>query len=274
MKKYIPTLFRLIHKSKEENLSLAANDMTYKLLLALFPFIMFVMAVLGFFNLDIYYITDNLNDFIPTEIIGLVEIFIKDIVNVRRPNLLSFSILLTLYSSSSGFMSLITGINKAHHLEDRRNFIKIYLVSFLMVLTFTLALAVSIVGIVFSTLIIETIGHIFTISLFSVVLYNFLLFVISLGIIIFAVVVLMRLALVKKLRLKELLPGAIFTTLGWIISSFGFNIYVTNWSNMSSVYGSVGTFMVLMLWLNLICNVILLGAGLNAVLIEEKNEQF
>lgn len=272
MKKYLPEIFTVLKKFKDDNLSLAANDMTYKLLLALFPFILFIMAVLGFFNLDAYYIIDNLNDFIPHEIIGLVDVFITDIVSVRRPNLLSFSILLTLYSSSSGFGSLINGINTAFHLEETRHIFKRYWISLLMVLTFTLAMAVSIVGIVFSTLIIDFLHHFFAFGPFMVFLYNVLLFLISMGIIIFSVIIILGLATNKKIKKRDLLPGATFTTLGWFVSSFGFNLYVSNWRNMSSVYGSVGAFIVLLMWLNLICNVILMGAAINARVLERKTE--
>ena len=273
MKKYLPICLNLIQKIRQEDLSKTANDMTYKLLLALFPLLMFLLTVLGFFELDIYYITDVLADVIPTEILGIVEVFTAEVVNVRRPSLLSFSILFTLYSASGGFRSMMSGVNAAYGLQEKRGPIQVYAISLLMVLTFTLAIVFSIVGIVFSTLIIDFLRQWLTLSPLMVVLYNFLTFLVTFVIVIGAILCINRISLYKKIRLRALLPGAIFTALGWLIASGGFSIYVTNWGNMASVYGSVGGFMVLMIWLNILCHVLVIGAGFNAVVMAERKKE-
>jgi len=66
------------------------------------------------------------------------------------------------------------------------------------------------------------------------------------------------------------LPGAIFSTLGWLISSLGFAYYVNNYNNYSGAYGGIGAVIVLMLWLYITSIIILLGGEVNALLAFQK----
>jgi membrane protein len=66
------------------------------------------------------------------------------------------------------------------------------------------------------------------------------------------------------------MPGATFSTLGWLISSLGFAYYVNNFNNYSSVYGGIGGVIVLMLWLYITSIIILLGGEINALLAFER----
>ena len=67
--------------------------------------------------------------------------------------------------------------------------------------------------------------------------------------------------------LKEVIPGAIFTTFGWIMVSLLFSLYVNNFSNYSNMYGGIGGIIILLIWLYWISVIILLGGELNASLI-------
>jgi membrane protein len=70
----------------------------------------------------------------------------------------------------------------------------------------------------------------------------------------------------KRLNWKEVLPGALFSTLGWILTSIGFSYYVNNFGNYSKVYGSIGAVIALMSWLFISSVIILMGGELNATL--------
>ena len=71
-----------------------------------------------------------------------------------------------------------------------------------------------------------------------------------------------------KVQLKSVLPGALFATVGWIVTSLGFSYYVSSFGNYSKTYGSIGTIIVLMMWLYFSAIILMLGGQLNAVMTE------
>ena len=74
----------------------------------------------------------------------------------------------------------------------------------------------------------------------------------------------------RRMRLTEVVPGSVFATLGWLLTSLGFAYYVDNFSNYSRFYGSIGGVVILLIWLYYSAVIILLGGELNAALAYEK----
>jgi len=68
----------------------------------------------------------------------------------------------------------------------------------------------------------------------------------------------------RRLKWREVIPGAIFSTLGWIVVSFGFAFYVNNFGDYSKVYGSIGAVIILLTWLYLTSVIIIIGGEINA----------
>jgi membrane protein len=75
-----------------------------------------------------------------------------------------------------------------------------------------------------------------------------------------------------KMKCKSAIPGAIFATIGWIITSLGFSFYVSNFGNYTSTYGSIGGIIILMIWLYLSAFIILLGGEINAFYAEKSKQ--
>jgi membrane protein len=76
----------------------------------------------------------------------------------------------------------------------------------------------------------------------------------------------------RKLYLKSVIPGAIFATLGWILVSLGFSMYVSSFANYSATYGSIGGIIVLMMWLYFSGTILMVGGQINAVMQERKEK--
>lgn len=247
-------------------LSTLANTMTYKLLFSTFPFLVFLLTLLGFFTIDFHVLTDAMQSAIPAEILGVVEVFAHEVVNVRRPKLLSLSLLLAIVSSTSGFRSLVAGLKKAYHQEESRSTIKIYGHSLLLVILFTGAMFLSALGIIFGDTILGWVAEYFYLNTFTYIAYNIVSIAASLAVMLAVVVIINCIALGVKLPLREVLPGAVFTVAIWALAGFAFNLYIRNFSDMTKVYGSVAGIMVLLIWLNIICIVLLVGGALNGVL--------
>ena len=263
-------LRKIYNKANSDNLYMSANDMTFRLLLALFPFLLFLMTIAGFLDLDMGYLLDVIDGIVPVEVISVIEVFGEQVVGVQMTGLLYVSLFIAVYSSTSGFRSLVYGLNKAYGLSDTRHFVRVWLTSFFLMVVFTAAIVLTMIGLIFRG---TLRGFLYVMSIAPGVvswLDNTFVIVLSLGLVTFCVLLTNRLALSEKIPIKNILPGSFFTVVVWLLASFGINRYVQNFSAMVTVYGSVAAIMVLMLWLNIICGVLLLGGAINAVLYGSK----
>lgn len=268
MKKFITFLIKLIKTSKENNLFSLANELTYKLLLALFPFIIFLMTLVGFFNIDYSYFIKEIGGALPDAVYDMLNVFIAEVVDVKRAGVLSVSLFISIYSSSSGFLAVMRGINKAYGQKEARNFIVARIVSILLVLILATGIILSITSLVFGDIIYAWIGRMVKMTPTTRFLIGFFGYLITMIILLVSIIVIYHFASSKKTPFYSLIPGALTTLIVWIIASKAFNIYINNFAKFSAVYGSIGSVFVLMYWLNIISVVLLVGGEINALLYE------
>ena len=258
---------------KQQNLQATAHAMTYKLLLALFPFLLFLMTVAGFLDLDISELLDVIEGIVPAEVVNLIEVFGEQVVGVQMAGLLYISLAIAVFSSTSAFRTLVAGINKAHGVADPRHPVLVWVVSFLLLIIFAVAVILTMVGLVFRGFIESyLIGANIVVPGLSW-LYNLLMIAVNIGFVLITVLITNYVSLYKKMPMKQILPGSFFTVIVWIAASYGFGFFVSNFSRMATMYGSVAAVMVIMIWLNILCHVMLFGGVVNAWLMKSKDPE-
>ena len=266
MDKIIVFLMKVYKEVKEDDLLSIANNLTFKMLLSLFPSVLILMSMLSYFNIDPSYLIASLKGSLPDDIMNVAVPFIIDLTQIKNPGILSFSIVFLIYSASGGFNTVMQGINKAYGQKDLRNFFHRRFVSIVLLVFFIIAIVFSLVMLIFSDNVYHFItGHFPNLYMLESI-FSFVGYILTVGVLLICVVAINFLALARKKQLPQLLPGSCFTVVCWVILSKGFNIYVNNFSRYSALYGSVAGIMILMLWLNLICMVLLVGSEINAVI--------
>ena len=271
IKKFASDLFAEI---KKDDMLSAANDLTYKIFFSAFPFAIFLMSVAGFLKLDENLMTERIINILPDIIKAHAAGFIKNISAGRSANILSFSLVISVWSASSGFRTATRSINKAYGLKDRRGLFYKFLVSAALVLIFGGIIILCFVLLIFGDNILAYIKNNITGEynmLFGI--FNILRYIISVIILFFSVILINKTALLKnkRPRLKDLACGSLFTCAAWISASALFNIYIDKFADYPAVYGSVGAVIALMLWINIMCVSLLAGSEINVVL--EKKPQ-
>ncbi len=260
----------LIKKMDDDELIALSSQLSYSLVLAFFPFLIFLMTIIGFLRLDSQQVLIFLEALLPDEIYILIHNIVKFIIDSREGPLLSFSLFLSIWSSSAGFRAVMRGLNKAYNVVDTRNYIVKIILSIFYTVGLVLLIALMLILVVFG----GTIGDLFVKFFVDYVDVNIVLnswylirytFIVVLMISVFAIIY-YYVPLVRNKRLLNVLPGAVFTTIAWIFISMGFTYYVNELSNFSILYGSIGTVIVLMIWLFLTSMIILLGGEINAIL--------
>lgn len=270
-KSFLDTIIYFIVKVNSDDIFALGAQLAYYLMLSFFPFLIFLMTIVGFSRLNSADILDGLRTILPNNVFSLIDTTVIELVDTQNAGLLGASIILTIWSASSGFRAVIKGLNKAYNVKDSRSFIKRSFVA----IVFTLALAIIIVLTLAMLVFGELIGkYLLTILPFEEVIISIwnlgrYLIVISMMIWIFACMY--RYTPAKKIPWREVYPGAIISTLGWIIVSLGFSYYINNIANYSRLYGSVGAVFVLMTWLYITSMILILGAEFNSVMRVKRN---
>ena len=266
IRRQINLLIHLIVKIKRDDVFAISSQLAYYLILSFFPFMIFLITLIGFSPLSSVEVLNNLNAILPKSIVDLTKSIIFEVVDTQHTGLLGVSVLLMIWTSSSAFRAVIKGVNKAYDFKESRSFIKRAIISMggimSLALIILLALAMLVFGNVIGAHIISKIPF-YKIIIF---LWNMFRYAFVFIVMIFIFALIYMFAPAKRLKLKEVVPGAIFSTMGWIVVSFVFSFYINNFSNYSRFYGSLGAVFILMTWLFLISMIFILGVEINCVI--------
>lgn len=256
---------QLAKKVIDDDLLALSNELAYKILLSIFPFMIFLVTLLGFLNLESSAFVLRLFEQLPADISIVFIDFISEVQERPSTGLLSISLLISIYSSSNGFKAVIRGVNKAHGYKDHRNFVTKTALCIALMLIFTFSIITMLVLWVFSDAIIAGLTTVipFNINIVVKFFYTAIAFVMLVG-----VTALMYYLACARHGKGKTLPGACATVILWAISSNVFAIFVSQFSNISIIYGSIAGVFILIIWLNLIAFFLLLGNSVNALLNE------
>lgn len=259
-------IIELFKRIKEDDIISKAGDLTFKMLLSLFPFILFLMALASYFEIDVTVLIDGMYQGLPADIVDFIAPFMIELFEIRRPQMLSISFLIMLFSASGGFNTAMKGINKAHGHIDERNFFHRRLISIALVLVFAVAIISAMIMLIFNNTIYNfAMNHLYNTAFLNVI-FSFFGYLVSIGILLFSVIIINSLSLAKKKHFSAILPGASVTVVCWVLLSRAFSVYVNNFSNHSALYGSVAGIMLFLIWLNLVCTFMLIGSEINAII--------
>lgn len=251
-----------------------AAAMSYYLLLSIFPFLIFMINLLGYIPIiHINKFLHSFDDLIPHSAFALIESIIKSAIHDRNISLTVVSFIFTLWSSSRAVRVFIKGINKSYSLKETRSFFKLILISFY----FTVELIVLIVSSMVFLLYGEKVGFVvfkfLGLSKIFIPTWNLFRYSFVIAITIWIVSSLFRYGPNKKITLIEAMPGAVLSIFGWILVSVVFSFYTNNFSNYQAIYGSIGGIIALLTWFYLSSWIMLLGCEINA-LIYYKGERY
>ncbi|WP_291637438.1 YihY/virulence factor BrkB family protein [Clostridium sp.] len=263
-------LKELLCRVIDDDITALAAQLTYYLLLSFFPFLVLLLTMLGYSNLQSSDVLIYLGQVIPKSTFDLIYATVIEVVDSRNGNLLSLSIVGILWSGSSGFTSIIKGLNKAYDEEETRPYLKILAISILFMVGLALVIIIAVALVVFGQMIGGVIVQRFQLSSRFMLNWDIIRYLVTLVGMVFIFAALYHFTPCRRLTWREVMPGAIVSTLGWLISSLGFAYYVNNFNNFSNIYGGIGTVIVLMLWLYITSIIILLGGEVNALLAFEK----
>lgn len=248
-----------------------SSGVAFNFTLAIFPGIIFLITLIPYVPIP------NLYDHI-IHYIGDLAMFeqvtetISDVIHRTRTNLLSISVVFSLYLANNGMLSLMNAFNKIYRTVEKRGILKTRLLSFaltlLLVSSIFIAVALLIIGqFVMNFLLKQGILN-QDLLLYGIIVLRFIIIFIMFML---AISSIYYFAPALHRRWKFISPGSILSTISIIIVSYGFSFYISNFGTYNKLYGSIGAMIALMVWLLLISLILLAGFELNASL--EKAEK-
>lgn len=259
-------LKQLVSRVIDDDITALAAQLTYYLLLSFFPFLLLLLTMLGYSELQSKDVLVYLSQVMPKSAFDLIYNTVISVLDSRNGNVLSLSIVGIVWTGSSGFRAIMKGLNKAYDEKETRPYWKVLTISILFMIGLVVVIIVAVALVVFGQMIGEGIAASLHVSDNFLLSWDFIRYLVTLGGMVFIFAALYHFTPCKRLTWREVMPGATFSTLGWLVSSLGFAYYVNNFNNYSGVYGSIGAVIVLMLWLYITSIIILLGGEINAQL--------
>lgn len=264
----IKNIKKILKKNFEDNIPAIAAQSAFFIVLSFVPFLIFALAIVTRFGIS------------QSEIMRLFEgVFVDESVSRWLGRILTESystatgvaittVILALWSAGKGIYSITEGIRRIYKLPNRYNWFVKRIFSMAYTILMLLAIVLTMIGLVMTELansfimpVIEDMPFVFNL-LYS--LRYLLVFALVSLLIAFALKMFLRRRVEDKryASFKVQLPGAIITSVGWVVLSKGISIYV-NYFNGFNIYGSLGSFAVVMVWMYFSIYIMVIGIQIN-----------
>ncbi|GGM30158.1 putative ribonuclease-like protein YfkH [Paraliobacillus quinghaiensis] len=265
MQHVIPFGKQLFQRIMKDDVIGLSAQLAYFFLLSLFPFLIFLVTLVGYLPIDNVNVMNFMSDYIPADSFALIERNIEQIVNDRNGGLLSVGIIGTLWSASNGTNAIMRAFNKAYDVDEDRSFIVSRLIAVVLLIAMLVVIIVAFLLPIFGRIIGVYIFSFFGVSEGFLQVWNMLRWVISSTVFLIVFLALYMLAPNKRVHIKDAIFGALFATIGWQLVSLAFSYYVSTIGNYSAAYGSLGGVIVLMIWFFISGSIIITGGEINAL---------
>ncbi|TXF79246.1 YihY/virulence factor BrkB family protein [Chryseobacterium sp.] len=242
-----------------------AASISWSFFLSLFPFILFLLSLLPYLphydKLQFYIFEVLMGNIFPSHIQKDVTGYIQTSIIPNISNISTVTIAFALVVATNGTHSLINGFNL--NTDLKRGAVKEYLVAFVITIAFIALIIGSLLGVYYSEVVLKLFTPQVNMSWFVKNLTSIISFI-SFPIFYFLLLSLFYwVGCLKITSWKQAFPGAILTTILFILLAYIFAIYVRDFARYNVLYGSIGSIMLLMVWVNVNIILILLGNELN-----------
>ena len=259
---------RLWRESQKDELLGRAAQLSYYALLALFPALIFLTALMGLFSVQNFMpeLMSYLRNVLPSDALSMVQRFLTQVAEGSGANILSIGALGALWASSSGVTAIMDALNVVFDVkEDRRSFWHVRLTAIVLTIGLAGFVILSLALVLYGPTIGRWIADLMGFGVAFTWLWNVMQWPVIAGLMLIVVAAIYHICPVRRYkRWRWVTPGSLFAVLMWLLVSLGFKTYVDNFGDYNKVYGSIAGVIVLMLWFYWSGMVLLLGGEINS----------
>lgn len=250
-----------------------AAAISFRLFLAFFPGIILMLTLIPYVPVPNFQdeLLRSISEFFPGDTFSLFESTLDDLINKRHSTLLSVGFILTMYYASSSINAILLGFNESYFMDEKDNPLLLRLASVVLIFVLGLFMIVAVSMIVFSGVAFQYLLDEGIIPSKSTIPYlNLAKWLISVLLVYTVITTLYNVGASARNRKKWKFfnVGATFATLMFVVASVGFAFFVNHFATYNRLYGSLGTLLMLLIWLNFNCMILLTGFELNTSIIK------
>lgn len=268
---YIYVFKSLVTRYSQDGVGQIGGQLAYFCILSIFPFLIFVNAFIARLKLPLRSWIEGMKEILPPDIIEIVISYIEHIDKYSDMSIMSIGLLITVYLASKSSMSLIHAISRAYRIEDC-GFIRKVLLSIFITIMLGFSVILSLVFITFGRDMIVSLLEFLRLPLVLASVWTIIRWLIAPIAMFVTLSTIFYVTPSRKSRYREIIPGTLFSIVGFFVMTIIFSIYVNHFANYSGVYGSLGGIIIFLVWLYSSGIVIVMGAELNHTLVEWKKK--
>ena len=244
----------------------------YFIVLSVFPLLVLILALLRYTGLQVETLVDLLDGFLPDALMPAARRLVLHTYQNTSGTVISLSVLTGLWSASRGIYGLLMGLNAIYEVQENRGYVYTRGISVVYTFLFLLMLLATLLVNVFGTTLLKLLpqGNVPWLQfLWDLVDWRFVLMLFLQTALFSAMFMVLP---NERNTLKESLPGAVLASLGWLVFSKLYSIYVQNFSGYANIYGSVYAVALSMLWLYCCMSIVFYGGALNHYLSKNRKK--
>lgn len=264
---FVAVIKRSINDFLEDDMLTHASALAFQALFSIFPFVLFVLALLGVMQLTsfIEWLQSTALSVLPGQAAGIVNEVISGLQK-QDPGLLSFGVVLALWTASAAVRVIMHATNRAFAVKERRPAWKLYPLSILYTIALAAMLICAALALNLGPAGMEWIAAQVGLKNTFVAVWPWLRLPVAIVLLILAASLIYYAAPNCKQDYRLVTPGAIIAILVWVLATLGFKYYVTNFADYNAMYGSIGAIIALLFYFFISSAVLLFGAEVNAVI--------
>lgn len=258
----------------EDDMNTHAAALTYRILLAVFPFLIVILTLLGALDMEDFFdsLLNEARSALSPELFTQFETILNQVQSGANGGLLSFGLVLAVWSAAGGVRSVMHALNVAYDVEEERSLIKKYLASVLFTIGLAAILLAAIALMFLGPQTMQWVADQVGFGSVFVGLWTWLRIPLAIALMVLAVALIYYFFPNVDQPFKIVSPGSIIAVVVWVIATLGFSFYLSNFADYNATYGSLGGVIILLLYFFISSAVLLLGAEINAVIFKAEPE--
>ena len=266
--KFVRLIGQVVTRYYAHDVARDSAALTYYLLFAIFPLLIFISVLLGALALDVEGITEFLSNVAPPAVAGIVENYLTYISENTSSQLLWFSLVFSIWFPMRATSCLMHSVRKALGYGAPSSIwgstLRTLIFAVLLIVTIALTTLLSMVG----GRALHFVSERVEIPDGFITAWSYLRFVLMALVMATMLGALYMLAVGERMPVRRVLPGVVSSLVAWLLVSMAFSYYVEHFAHYAELYGSIATIVVVLLWLYWSGSVLIMGAELNGALLE------
>ena len=270
--RFLRTIYLMVRRYLRHNVGIQSAALAFYLLFMIFPFLIFISALLGILQLDVAAILGALEEILPREVVEIAGVYLRYVRANPSVKLLVFGLVFSIYFPMRATNTLMRSVRTAYHLGPAHGVVQV-LKTLLYTVLLIAAIALTLVLMSVSDRILAYCVANFGLPAFIAELWARLRFPLAAAVGYFALFFLYALAQDSRQPWRNIWPGTLAALASWLCLSWLYAWYVEHIAHYSLLYGSIGTVIVLLIWLNLSAMSLIMGAEVNGTLMSLRKER-